>query len=110
MRLDPTGIRLHPDTTVRVPAADPIPAPYAEQHTPACACHHQHTAPAPVAARPTVQLTAGSTLALIAGGAGAVLVVGTVLVSMLLAVAVTAMSVAVCAVVLRSLLNQHTKR
>jgi hypothetical protein len=63
--------------------------------------------PASVNTRPVVQLTGGSTLALIAGGTGAVLVIGTVLVSMLLAVAITAASVAVIAVVLRSLLNQH---
>jgi hypothetical protein len=61
-------------------------------------------APAPVAA-PPARLTPGSVTALVAGGAGAVLVVGTVLVSLLLAVAVTATSVAVCAVVLRSLLK-----
>ncbi|MDI5968642.1 SpdD protein [Streptomyces sp. SL13] len=63
--------------------------------------------PAPVSNRPVIQLTGGSTLALIAGGTTAVLVVGTVLVSMLLAVAITAASVAVVAVVLRSLLNHH---
>lgn len=39
-----------------------------------------------------------------------VLVVGTVLVSMLLATAITAASVAVCAVVLRSLLNRPNNR
>ncbi|MFF3323102.1 SpdD-like protein [Streptomyces sp. NPDC002889] len=75
----------------------------------------QHTpAPAPVAPtatpRPAVQLTPGALLALIGGGTAVVLVVGAVLVSMLLAVAVTATSTAVCAVVLRSLLNHHTKR
>ncbi|WTY43541.1 hypothetical protein OIF37_19765 [Streptomyces anulatus] len=39
-----------------------------------------------------------------------ILVVGTVLVSMLLATAITAASVAVCAVVLRSLLNRPNNR
>lgn len=39
-----------------------------------------------------------------------VLVVGAVLVSMLLAVAITAASVAICAVVLRSLLNSHNRQ
>ncbi|WP_030870976.1 hypothetical protein [Streptomyces sp. NRRL F-2747] len=66
------------------------------------------TAPAPApapAARPTVQLTPGSVVALAASGGAVVLVIGTVLVSMLLAVAITAASVAVCAVVIRSLLN-----
>ncbi|MDQ0600444.1 hypothetical protein QF037_004789 [Streptomyces canus] len=67
-------------------------------------------APAPVANRSTVQLTPGSALALAAGGGAVVLVVGAVLVSLLLAVAITGMSVAVCAVVLRSLLNTERNR
>lgn len=62
---------------------------------------------APVANRPTVQLTPGSALALAAGGGAVVMVVGAVLVSLLLAVAITGMSVAVTAVVLRSLLNNQ---
>ncbi|CAM5373870.1 SpdD-like protein [Streptomyces tanashiensis] len=69
-----------------------------------------NSTPAPVAApRTTVQLTPGSALALAAGGGAVVLVVGAVLVSMLLAVAITGVSVAVCAVVLKSLLNQERK-
>ncbi|MFJ9913404.1 SpdD-like protein [Actinacidiphila glaucinigra] len=82
------------------PAADVV------QHTPA-------PAPAPVAlvsSRPVVQLTPGALVALVGGGTAVVLVVGTVLVSLLLAVAVTAASVAVCAVVLRSMLNGQHKR
>ncbi|MEU0678929.1 SpdD-like protein [Streptomyces albogriseolus] len=67
-------------------------------------------ASAPVPSRPTVQLTPGTTLALVGGGSGVILVVGTVLVSMLLAVAVTGASVAVCAVVLHSLLASDAKR
>ncbi|MFJ9961732.1 SpdD-like protein [Streptomyces avermitilis] len=67
-------------------------------------------APAPVSSRPTVQLTPGSVLALIGGGTAVVLVVGTVLVSMLLAVAVTAASVAVCALVIRSLISSQHRR
>ncbi|MFJ5075649.1 SpdD-like protein [Streptomyces sp. NPDC088553] len=62
--------------------------------------------------RPTGRTPAGLAV-VVAGGVGAVLVIGTVLVSMLLAVAVavSAPSVAVCAVVLRSLLNgQHRQR
>ncbi|WP_330320003.1 SpdD-like protein [Streptomyces clavifer] len=62
------------------------------------------------AARPTVQLTPGSALALVGGGAAVVLVVGAVLVSMLLAVAITGASVAICALVIRSLIasaDQH---
>ncbi|MBU5944359.1 SpdD-like protein [Streptomyces sp. PAM3C] len=59
--------------------------------------------------RPTVQLTPGTALALVGGGTAVVLVVGAVLVSMLLAVAISAASVAVCAVVLRSLLASGAK-
>ncbi|GAA2476346.1 SpdD-like protein [Streptomyces gobitricini] len=76
----------------------------------------QHTpgpAPAPVApapTRPTVQLTPGALLAVIGGGTAVVLVVGAVLVSMLLAVAITAASVAVCALVARSLITAEAKR
>ncbi|MGW9428735.1 SpdD-like protein [Streptomyces decoyicus] len=69
----------------------------------------QHApAPAPVAqssTRPAVQLTPGTALALVGGGTAVVLIVGAVLVSMLLAVAVSGVSVAVCAVVLRCLLT-----
>ncbi|MBK3528663.1 SpdD-like protein [Streptomyces sp. MBT67] len=76
------------------------------QHAPA------QTAPvAPASSsRPTVQLTPGSLLALVGGGTAVVLVVGTVLVSMLLAVAVTAASVAVCALVIRSLISSQHRR
>ncbi|MEV4502708.1 SpdD protein [Streptomyces klenkii] len=65
-------------------------------------------APAPVeprSNRPTVQLTPGSALALVAGGGAVVLVIGAVLVSMLLAVAITGVSVAVVTVILRLLLK-----
>ncbi|MET7643899.1 SpdD protein [Streptomyces sp. NPDC005426] len=79
-------------------------------HPPACDCHHTPTttapAPAPVA-RSAVQLTPGTLAVAVAGGTAVVLVVGAVLVSMLLAVAITAASVAICAVVLRSLLSNH---
>jgi hypothetical protein len=64
---------------------------------------------APASNRPVVQLTPGSALALAAGGGAVVLVVGAVLVSLLLAVAITATSVAVVAVVLRSLLKDIDK-
>lgn len=84
-------------------------------HATACAC--QHTAPAPAVvpapaapSAPTVRLTPTGLLAVVGGGAAVVLVVGAVLVSMLLAVAITAASVAVCAVVLRSLLNGQRQR
>ncbi|KQX57974.1 MULTISPECIES: hypothetical protein [unclassified Streptomyces] len=67
--------------------------------------------PAPAApARPTVQITPGTALAVIGAGTAVVLVVGTVLVSILLATAVTAASVAVCAVVVRSLMASSTRR
>jgi Flp pilus assembly protein TadB len=56
-----------------------------------------------------MQMTPSTLLALVAGGAGVVLVVGAVLVSMLLAVAVTAASVAVCALVVRSLIASERK-
>jgi hypothetical protein len=67
-------------------------------------------APVPVSPRPTVQLTPGAVVALIGGGTAVVLVVGAVLVSMLLAVAITGASVAVCALVIRSLINTEAKR
>ncbi|WP_234101847.1 SpdD-like protein, partial [Streptomyces venezuelae] len=67
-------------------------------------------APAVVApSRTTVQLTPGSTLALAAGGGAVVLVVGAVLVSMLLAVAITGVSVALIAVVLRLVVRDMQK-
>lgn len=92
----PTGI-VHP------------PAPVTEQTAPV----HQAAAPvpaAPVPSRPTVQLTPGSVLALVGGGTAVVLVVGAVLVSMLLAVAITGASVTVCALVIRSLITAEAKR
>ncbi|WP_458245891.1 SpdD-like protein [Streptomyces sp. MAI_2237] len=73
--------------------------------------HHPTPAPAPqVPSRPTVQLTPASVLALVGGGTAVVLVVGAVLVSMLLAVAITGASVAVCALVIRSLITADAKR
>lgn len=84
----PTGL-------VPLSAVEPIAA---VRHTPP---------PAPVAlssTRTAVHLTPGTALALVGGGTAVVLVVGAVLVSMLLAVAISGVSVAVCAVVLRSLL------
>lgn len=79
------------------------------QHAPvACSC--QHPAPAPAAsARPSVQFTPGSLLLLVGGGTAAVLVVGAVLVSMLLAVAITAGSLAIVALVVRSLITHERK-
>ncbi|MDI3387050.1 SpdD-like protein [Streptomyces sp. B-S-A8] len=90
------------------PTGDTIPLTgTALEHQP------QTPAPAPVApaapARPTVQLTPGSLALLVGGGTAAVLVVGAVLVSMLLAAAIAGVSVAVTAVVLRHLVNNLHK-
>ncbi|MFF0831590.1 SpdD-like protein [Streptomyces sp. NPDC003344] len=63
------------------------------------------SAPAPF--RSANRLTPGTALALAGGGTAVVLVVGAVLVSMLLAVAITTTSVAVCAVVIRSILTRR---
>ncbi|WP_024761269.1 hypothetical protein [Streptomyces exfoliatus] len=82
-------------------------------HIEPATCHHAHT-PAPTSPRaqvPAVRLTPTGVVTVVAGGAGLVLIIGTVLVSMLLAVAISAASVAVCAVVMRSLLDsQHKHR
>ncbi|MGW4699461.1 SpdD-like protein [Streptomyces sp. NPDC004285] len=84
-----------------IPLLKPAPTVDIEPTTPA---------PVPVApARTTVQLTPGSALALAAGGGAVVLVVGAVLVSMLLAVAITGASIAVIAVVLRLLVRDMQK-
>ncbi|MFI0015645.1 MULTISPECIES: SpdD protein [Streptomyces griseus group] len=106
--------------TPKIPPPDTAPTPGTSlvqpltgiTHTPACTCHHTPAAapaPAPVS-RPAVQLTPGSLLVAAAGGTAMVLIIGTVLVSMLLATAITAASVAICAVVLRSLLNHTNNR
>ncbi|WP_328620289.1 SpdD-like protein [Streptomyces sp. NBC_00354] len=71
--------------------------------------HHDSTTAPTTPARTTVQLTPGSVVALAAGGGAVVLVVGAVLVSMLLAVAITGVSVAVIAVVLRLLVKDLQK-
>ncbi|MFD8272394.1 SpdD-like protein [Streptomyces flaveolus] len=88
----PTGPATPP--TVVEPTTAPLPA----------------IPPTPVSSRPMVQLTPGAALALVGGGTAVVLVVGTVLVSMLLAVAVTGVSVAICALVIRSLVHADAKR
>ncbi|MFH8577426.1 SpdD-like protein [Streptomyces zaomyceticus] len=96
----PTGhtIPLHKPT----PTADIEPTPD----------HNLAPAAAPVPAEPSrmaIQLTPGSAVALAAGGGAVVLVVGAVLVSMLLAVAITGVSVALIAVVLRLLVRDMQK-
>ncbi|MFJ9918907.1 SpdD protein [Streptomyces rubiginosohelvolus] len=104
--------KIPPPDTASTPGTSLVPPLTGLVHPPACACHHTPTVPAPAAppARPAVQLTPGSLLVAAAGGTAMVLVIGTVLVSMLLATAITAASVAVCAVVLRSLLNRPNNR
>ncbi|GAA2694427.1 SpdD protein [Streptomyces lunalinharesii] len=92
----PTPAPLVPatDATAPLQPTTPTPAPV----------------PVPAGKRSAVQLTPGGVVAVAAGGTAAVLIVGAVLVSMLLAVAITAASVAVCALVVRSILtNQHTQ-
>ncbi|MFJ3667743.1 SpdD protein [Streptomyces sp. NPDC090106] len=97
--------------TPKYPPPDTAPPVAATAPTVAGTAPVQPSAPvAPLSNRPTVQLTPGSALALAAGGGAVVLVVGAVLVSLLLAVAITGMSVAVVAVVLRSLLKDERNR
>ncbi|MFF7493789.1 SpdD protein [Streptomyces rubiginosohelvolus] len=104
--------KIPPPDTAPTPGTSLVPPLTGLVHPPACACHRTPaapTAPVPAAppAGPAVRFTPGSLLVAAAGGTAMVLVVGTVLVSMLLATAITAASVAVCAVVLRSLLNNQ---
>ncbi|WP_330332638.1 SpdD-like protein [Streptomyces sp. NBC_00536] len=108
---------------ITTPTVQPFPLPGAGSlHKPAAPTvpvHHSPidiapsgwapVTPAPAPAHPTVQLTPGSTAALVAGGVAVVLVVGAVLVSMLLAVAITGVSVALVAVVLRLLVKDLQK-
>ncbi|MGW3029003.1 SpdD-like protein [Streptomyces sp. NPDC001221] len=93
----PTGLATPPAVIEPTTLTPGIPAP-----TP--------SPTAPPSSRPVVQLTPGTALALVGGGTAVVLVLGAVLVSLLLAVAITGASVAVCAVVLRSLLASDAKR
>ncbi|MEU3207145.1 SpdD protein [Streptomyces cyaneofuscatus] len=108
--------KIPPPDTAPTPGTSLVPPLTGLVHPPACTCHHTPTTPAPVPApaappnRLAVQFTPGSLLVAAAGGTAVVLVVGTVLVSMLLATAITAASVAICAVVLRSLLNRPNNR
>ncbi|MFJ9903888.1 SpdD-like protein [Streptomyces sp. NPDC101152] len=100
----PTGQTFPPaivEPTTIIPATPIQPTPPPAAPAPA---------PAPAPSRPVVQLTPGTMLALVGGGTAVVLVVGAVLVSLLLAVAITGASVAVCAVVVRSILASETRR
>ncbi len=83
----------------------PPPDVYTAPATPVVPTADHPPAPVPAASGPMVRLTPGGLVTVAAGGTAAVLVLGAVLVSLLLAVAVTACSVAVCAVVLRSLIH-----
>ena len=97
--------------TMPTPTGSVTPPAVVEPTTVIPAASHRRPRPvAPAPSRPTVQLTPGTALALVGGGTAVVLVVGAVLVSMLLAVAITGASVAICALVLRSLLNADAKR
>ncbi|MFB8025266.1 MULTISPECIES: SpdD protein [unclassified Streptomyces] len=106
--------KIPPPDTAPTPGMSLVPPLTGLVHPPACTCHNAPTVPAPVPAappaRPAVQFTPGSLIVAAAGGTAVILVVGTVLVSMLLATAITATSVAICAVVLRSLLNHTNNR
>ncbi|MEU8467177.1 SpdD-like protein [Streptomyces sp. NPDC029006] len=93
--------------TMPQPTSLVTPPAVVEPTTIAPAAPTQPAAVTPAPARPAVQLTPGTMLALVGSGTAVVLVVGAVLVSMLLAVAITAASVAVCAVVMRSLLTKR---
>ncbi|MEU6764818.1 SpdD-like protein [Streptomyces sp. NPDC046853] len=88
---------------------EPIEVPHPAHAPTDCFCLHNAPASA-LSTRPTVQLTPGSLLAVVGGGTAVVLVVGAVLVSMLLAVAVTATALAICALVIRSLLTTQATR
>ncbi|MFE6897095.1 SpdD-like protein [Streptomyces sp. NPDC057717] len=98
----PTG-QIIPLITTAAPAELPHPG-NAPSH-----CFCENRAPA-VSTRPSVQLTPGALTLVVGGGTAAVLVVGAVLVSMLLAVAITGVSLAICALVVRSLIRTDLKR
>ncbi|WP_306336985.1 SpdD-like protein [Streptomyces sp. KL118A] len=99
-------IPVNPAPTGEVIPVITTPPAYDYRHAPTdCFCRHQDPAPAATQSRPAVQMTPGTVLALVGGGTVAVLVIGAVLVSMLLAVAITAASLAICALVIRSLLS-----
>ncbi|MFD9071714.1 SpdD-like protein [Streptomyces lasiicapitis] len=110
--------------TNQMPTGDVIPyltptaiTPPGQASAPAtCSCRHTTPPPppapvtAPVSARPTVQLTPGALIAVVVGGTTVVLVVGAVLVSLLLAVALCGVSLTICALVIRSLVNTQAKQ
>ncbi|KNE83191.1 MULTISPECIES: hypothetical protein [Streptomyces] len=76
---------------------------YPDSPTPPPAYRHAPADPAPIRrAGPSISVSTGAVVALITGGV--------VLTALLAAVAVSAISVAVAAVVLRSLLREHHRR
>ncbi|WP_438948038.1 hypothetical protein, partial [Streptomyces alkaliterrae] len=83
----------------------PRPLPVAKAVPPAT-----ESAPVQPVAAPTPRTSFQVSPAGLAAGTGAVLVLGAVLVSLLLATALTAVSVAVCAVVLKSLTTTANRR
>ncbi|MET7724250.1 SpdD-like protein [Streptomyces mirabilis] len=97
-------------TGLVTPPAVVEPTAVIQQHATQTPAPAPVVTPAPVPARPTVQLTPGAVIALVGSGTAVVLVVGAVLVSMLLAVAITGASVAICALVIRSLISAEGKR
>lgn len=105
---------LHPKQPSNpTPPATVTPTPVSYLPEQGCSCS-QHHAPAPSGpVQVANSLTPRSMATLLTGGTALVLIVGTILVSMLLAVAVTAASVALCAVILRPHLSNRgstTKR
>ncbi|WP_156727538.1 SpdD-like protein [Streptomyces apocyni] len=102
----PTGETIPLITTATAVDQHPhahVPAPHAAA---LCSCQHPAPPPAvPVPSRTGVQLTPGALITVVIGGTATVLVVGAVLVSLLLAVAVTGVSLTICALVIRSLLT-----
>jgi type IV secretory pathway VirB2 component (pilin) len=93
-------------TVTTVPASAPVSAPMVPP-APACACQHHapaaHTAPVQYAPAPRPSIAP-----YVAGGiaaVGGVAVIGVIAIGLLLAFAVSALSIAVVAVVLRTLLT-----
>jgi predicted lipid-binding transport protein (Tim44 family) len=75
-----------------------------QTHAHGCACSQTPAAQQPYRS-PAARVSAGQVALYVGGGTAAVLVVGAVLVSMFIALAIGACAVTVCVVVLRSLIN-----
>ncbi|MFB6572268.1 hypothetical protein [Streptomyces noursei] len=98
----PTAAVVLPPQLARSVAHTPTQAP--------CACHHAAAPPPAVAQPPAPRRPIAPFVATGAGAVLAVVAVGVVLTALVTAVAVGAVSVAVCAVVLRSLLTNANHR